>query len=362
MERTAIATVDLAALRHNLEMVKLYSPQSHVLAVIKANAYGHGLIPVAKALGQADGFAVACLDEALALREVTNHRIVVLQGFQHAEQIPVFSKQGIEPVLHQEWQIEMLAQSTSLEQGVHVWLKLDTGMHRLGLNGDNLSDYIVAMEGCENVASIQLMTHMACADDRSDDFTQQQLDEFHRVTQGLSFPRSVANSATLIGWGESRLEWLRPGVMLYGVNPFDQGVGKDLDLQPVMELSTRLIAVNDCLQGDLVGYGGHWVCPKDMRIGVAAIGYGDGYPRHAVNGTPVLVNGRRCPIVGRVSMDMITVDLSDCKEASVGDAVVLWGSDLPVEEVAASAGTIPYELLCSVYGRVHYDYINEEKK
>lgn len=365
MERTALATIDLAALKHNLGIVRRYAPQSKVLAVIKANAYGHGLLPVAKALSDADGFAVACLSEALALRRVTSQRIVVLQGFQSADELIGFSDNKLEPVLHQQWQLDAVLQSVVLGQPLSVWLKLGTGMHRLGLDADSLPEglrgILSALQTNNNVFGVQLMTHMACADNRSDGFTVLQLQEFARLTDNFELPRSVANSATLVGWSESRLEWLRPGIMLYGVNPFDEGVGVELDLQPVMKLSTRLIAVDECKKGDMVGYGGHWVCPRDMRIGVAAIGYGDGYPRHAPNGTTVLVGGRRASVVGRVSMDMLTLDLSECEDANVGAEVTLWGGGLPVEEVAAVAGTIAYELLCSVYGRVNYEYINEER-
>lgn len=359
MERTAVATIDLAALRHNFAMVKRYSPSSQVLAVIKANAYGHGLLPVAKALSVADGFAVACLAEARALRAVTDQRIVVLQGFQSPEELQIFSEHSIEAVVHQPWQIDTIL-NTALPRPVNLWLKFNTGMNRLGLNADSLSA-INSLEECAQVDALHLMTHMACADDRSDDFTQQQLVEFEHLCAGIDLPRSIANSATLIAHADARVEWLRPGIMLYGVNPFLEGVGADLDLKSVMQLSTRLIAINDCQQGDMVGYGGHWVCPKDMRIGVAAIGYGDGYPRHAENGTPVLINGQLCPLVGRVSMDMVTVDLSVCEHVAIGDEVVLWGESLPVETIASHTGTIPYELLCNVYGRVNYHYINEEK-
>lgn len=364
MQRTAIATIDLGALRHNLSIVKRFSPQSRILAVIKANAYGHGLLPIAKALLGVDGFAVSCLAEALALREITEQRIVVLQGFHSGDEIEAFSKYSIDPVIHQQWQLDAVLQNESLQKSLNIWVKLDTGMHRLGLNADELEtgllDSLSVLQKHPQVNDVHLMTHMACADNRADKFTNQQIERFKRLIYQTSLPCSIANSATLVGWDDTRLEWSRPGIMLYGVNPFDNGIGEDLDLKPVMTLRTRLIAIKNCQSGDAVGYGGQWVCPKATTIGVAAIGYGDGYPRHAVNGTPVLVNGQRCSIVGRVSMDMITIDMTNAAHASIGDEVVLWGEGLPIEKIAECSSTIAYELLCGVYGRVNYMYKNEE--
>lgn len=359
MERTALVTIDLAALRHNLSVVRSVAPASKVLAVIKANAYGHGLLQVAKALSDTDAFAVSCIEEALALRQISNKRILVLQGFHCPEQIPVFTENSIEPVVHQTWQVQALLDA-HIAKPVAITIKLDSGMHRLGINADRLPELLSVLQACPHIAEVQLMTHMACADEPANDFTAVQLASFKQSTQQFDLPCSIANSATLLAWPESRVEWVRPGIMLYGVNPFAEGLGRDIGLQPVMTLRTQLIAVNDCHQGDRVGYGGGWVCDKDMRIGVAAIGYGDGYPRHAASGTAVLVDGRRCTIVGRVSMDMLTIDLTLAPNAEVGSTVTLWGDGLPIEEAARTSTTIAYELLCSVYGRVNYTYINEE--
>ena len=360
MKRTALATIDLAALRHNLSVAKRAAPESRIMAVIKANAYGHGLLKVADALNLADGFAVSCLEEAVALRKISAKRIVVLQGFHSAEQIALFAEHAIEPVIHQAWQVQALLDAP-LCQALSVSLKLDTGMHRLGINADDVHGQIHALQACSHVQDIQLMTHMASADELDKETTALQIARFKDVAEKYDLACSMANSAALLGWPDSRVAWVRPGIMLYGVNPFIKGQGSDWGLQSVMALSTRLIAVNECRKGDKIGYGGHWECPADMRIGVAAIGYGDGYPRHAASGTPVLIGGQRCHLVGRVSMDMLTIDLSPLPEAAVGDQVTLWGKGLPVEEIAAHAGTIAYELLCSVYARVNYDYINEER-
>lgn len=360
MERTAIATINLSALRHNLSVAREMAPDSLVMAVIKANAYGHGLLQTAEALSEAGAFAVSCLDEALALRRISSKRIVVLQGFHHPEQIAEFVENAIEPVIHQAWQVQAVLEA-KLKGAIPITVKVNTGMSRLGLNADSLLEHVLALQSCQHVGEIQLMTHMACADEPDLDTTSTQLSIFKNITEPFDLPCSIANSATLMGWPESRLEWVRPGIMLYGVNPFAKGVGLDLNLKPVMSLHTHLIAVNECRKGDVIGYGGSWTCPKDMRVGVAAIGYGDGYPRHAPSGTPVLVNGQRGSLVGRVSMDMLTIDLSLQPDAKVGDKVVLWGEGLAVEEIAAASETIAYELLCSVYGRVNYDYINEER-
>ncbi len=359
MERTALATIDLAALRHNLSVAKQTAPDSQVMAVIKANAYGHGLLEVAEALSAADAFAVSCLEEAVALRGVTEKRIVVLQGFHSREQISLFSNHSLEPVIHQAWQVSALL-DTPLSKAIAVSIKVDTGMHRLGINVDGVQTQVSALRACKYVRDIQLMTHMASADELDKDATTLQIASFNKLAEKYDFPCSMANSAALLGWPQSRVEWVRPGIMLYGVNPFIKGEGSDCGLKPAMTLSTRLIAVNECRKGDRIGYGGQWECPENMRIGIAAIGYGDGYPRHAVSGTPVLINGHRCHLVGRVSMDMLTLDLTGLPEAAVGDEVVLWGRGLPAEEIAIHSGTIAYELLCNVYGRVNYDYINKE--
>ncbi len=353
MSRGAGALIDLAALRHNLGQARRAAPDSRVMAVIKANAYGHGLLRVAGALREADAFAVASVEEARELREAgIDTRVVVLEGFFDRDDLEQASRLGLELVVHHEEQLALL-ERTALARPVTVWLKVDSGMHRLGFSSELVAAARERLRACAQVAApLHWMTHLACADDRRDPRTERQLQGFRDVLGAEPGERSVANSAGILGWPATHAAWNRPGIMLYGASPFIGGRAERDDLRPVMTLSTRLIAVNQLRKGDAVGYGAAWVCPEDMPVGVAAIGYGDGYPRHAKAGTPVLVNGRRAALVGRVSMDMICLDLRGYPAAHVGDPVVLWGEGLPVEEVARHAGTIPYELLCGVTARV----------
>lgn len=353
MTRAAQATVNLKALQHNLRRAREAAPSSRVMTVIKANGYGHGLLRVARALADADAFAVACIEEAMELREAgIKTPIVLLEGFFDTAELLLASKHELEMVVHHLNQIEML-ERTQLARPVRVWLKIDSGMHRLGFAPAVAADAWRRLRECAAVAArIGLVTHLANADDRSDSYTLMQLEAFRSALPGLEAERSIANSAGILGWPQAHAEWVRPGIMLYGASPFVAGRGEEEGLVPVMTIATRLIAVNHFRKGEAVGYGGSWVCPEDMLVGVAAIGYGDGYPRHAATGTPVLVNGIRVPLVGRVCMDMITVDLRGAPDAQVGDPVVLWGRDLPVEEVAQHSSTIAYELLCGISQRV----------
>lgn len=352
MARPIRADIDLEALAHNFTQVRNAAPHSQAMAVVKANAYGHGITRVATALSSADGFGVACLEEAQALRAAgIRQPITLLEGFFEAEELAEISRQQLIPALHHPRQLEQLEAAT-LPEPVHVWLKLDTGMHRLGFEAGQAVSLLQRLQALPQVASVSVMSHLACADDRQDDRTERQLQQFLAETDTLQVPRSLANSGGLLGWPATRLDWVRPGLMLYGVSPFPETPASELGLRPVMTLRTRLIAVQEYPAGTEIGYGGSWVCPEAMPVGVAAVGYGDGYPRHAPAGTPVLVNGRQARLVGRVSMDMICIDLRDHPGAEIGSEVVLWGEGLPVENVATAAGTIPYELLCRVTARV----------
>lgn len=353
--RATHATIDLSALQHNLRRAREAAPASRVLAAIKANGYGHGLVRVARALSGADALGVACLKEALQLRRAgITAPLVLLEGFFHASELELIAHHGLQVVVHHAGQITALEQAT-LSQPVTVWLKVDSGMHRLGFVPDAVDAAWHRLEACPAVdGPVGAMTHLANADERDDPTTAHQLAAFHGALQGRSGERSIANSAGVLGWPETHAEWVRPGVMLYGVSPFVGGRREAEDLHPVMTLRSELIAVNRVGAGARVGYGGTWTAPEPLSLGVIAIGYGDGYPRHAPNGTPVLVNGQRVPLVGRVSMDMITVDLRGQPDARIGDPAVLWGEGLPVEEVAEHAGTIAYELLCGVAGRVEF--------
>lgn len=346
------AEIDLNALRHNFRVAKQRAGTARIMAVVKANGYGHGALRVARALTGADAFAVARVDEGIALRDAgIAQRIAVLQGFCCAEELELHARYRLEPVVHSLLQVELLERSPI--QGLAVWLKLDSGMHRLGLEPEEFRAAAARLQACPSVRQpFQVLSHLACADDLSDSATPRQMELFRNSAAALDTERSLANSAGLLGWNESIQDWVRPGVMLYGVSPFPDRSGPELGLKPVMTLKTRLIAVKNLQPGDPVGYGGDWVCRCPTRLGIAAIGYGDGYPRHAGSGTPVLIDGREAPLAGRVSMDMIGIDLTDLPPCAPGDPVTLWGEGLPVETVARCAATIPYELLCGVTQRV----------
>jgi len=356
MSRGARALIDRDSLRHNLRRAREAAPGSRVMAVIKADGYGHGMARVAAALDDADAFAVACVEEAATLREYgVTCRIVLLEGVFAESELVYAAEQQLDVVVHAEEQLQLL-ERTSLRRPLRAWLKLDTGMHRLGFPPGQAARLWERLTDCAAVDGAPgLMTHLANADVPGHAATDTQLRLFADVTDALPHgERSVANSGAVLTLPAAHYDWVRPGIMLYGAAPFPDRTGADLALRPAMTLSTRLIAVNRHRRGEAIGYGGTWTCPEDMAVGVAAIGYGDGYPRHAGSGTPVLVNGRRAPLAGRVSMDMVCIDLRGHPEAAVGDPVVLWGEGLPVEEVARHAGTIGYELLCRVTRRVRF--------
>lgn len=304
MSRPTRAILDLAALRANLQRVP--APAPHIMAVVKANAYGHGAVRVANALESGvDAFAVRCLEEALQLRQAGIKKpIVLLEGFFQSDELLEIAKQDLHIVIHTPKQFEQLLRS-EVEKPVSVWLKVDTGMHRLGFAPTEIESIYKLLKQCSQVAQpIRLMSHLACADDRHDATTEEQTQIFLALAKSLNIEASLANSAGILGWPNTHMDWVRPGIMLYGVSPFADSVAKDEGLQPVMQLQSALISVKRLRKGDAIGYGATWNCPQSMLVGVVAIGYADGYPRHAPSGTPVLVNGRRVPLVGRVSMDM----------------------------------------------------------
>ncbi|MEW6981051.1 alanine racemase [Colwelliaceae bacterium 6471] len=353
--RTATAIIDLQALIHNFNVIKKMAPTTKVLAVLKANAYGHGLERIAKALPQADAFGVARLDEALALRaaEVVKP-IVLLEGFFNVEDLPILAVNNLQIVVHNHEQLNAII-NADLAEPLKVWLKIDTGMHRLGVDPNEFLHFYQSLKASKNVQnSIILMSHLGCADDLDNLITSQQISLFNELTNDCSGEKSMANSAGVFAWPDAHYDWIRPGLMLYGVSPIDnlKHTAQSIGVKPVMTLQSSLIAVRKLKAGEAVGYGAAWVSTVDTIIGVVAIGYGDGYPRHAGNGTPVLINNRIVPLVGRVSMDMITVDLGADSTDKVGDLAVLWGHGLPVEEIAKHATTIPYELLCNITRRV----------
>jgi alanine racemase len=350
MPRPILATVSRAALAHNLDVARRHAAGARILAVLKANAYGHGLVRAARALAKADGFAVLDLAEAVALREeFPDKPILLLEGIFHAADLSVVGTHGIHVVVHCAKQLDLL-KAWPLPGPIDVFLKMNSGMNRLGIAPAAFGSAYRALKSIRSVRSVALMTHFADADGPSG--IDDQIDVFNTVTTGLVGDRSAANSAALLKHSKSGFDWVRPGIMLYGCSPFADRAAQSFGLMPVMTMASEIIAIQTIQQGDTVGYGRSFVADRAMRIGVVACGYADGYPRLAPTGTPVLVDGRRARTVGRVSMDMITVDLSDHATAQIGTRVVLWGETLPADEVAAAAGTIGYELLCAVAPRV----------
>ncbi|MCF6203967.1 MAG: alanine racemase [Methylococcaceae bacterium] len=352
MTPAAYATINMRSVSHNIKKVREYAPRAKIMAVIKANAYGHGLLSIASELKDVDAFAVARVDEGIRLRKAGfTKRIIILEGFVCEEELQVIIKNNLDVVVHSLEQVDILEKYSTIKK-ISVWLKHDTGMNRLGFRINEFTSVYQRLMGCSNVnQSITLITHLSSADTNSPT-TSEQIKIFNESVNNYSAEKSIANSAGIIAWPNSILDWVRPGLMLYGVSPFIENTGKEIGLEPVMSLYSRLIAVKDIEKGETVGYAGTWVSDKKTKIGVVSIGYGDGYPRYAQTGTPVLINGKRVPLIGRVSMDMITVDLSDQIDVKLGDKVMLWGDGLAVEEIAKYADTIPYTLLCGITPRV----------
>ena len=350
--RPARALIDLAALRHNYRLAR----QLHggrALAVVKANAYGHGAVRCAQALAdEADGFAVAFIEEALELRAVgIQQPILLLEGVFAAEELADVARHGLWTAVHHEAQIEMI-ERTALAAPVHVWLKINSGMNRAGFLPAAVDGAWQRLRASGKVADITLMTHFARADEPQVITTEAQVSRFDAATAHLPGARSLANSGAILGWPQARRDWARPGILLYGADPMpDEGHG----LQPVMTLESAVMAVREIAAGEALGYGARFVAERDTRVGLVAMGYADGYPRGVADGTPVAVDGLPTRIIGRVSMDMLTVDLTDLPDAGIDSRVELWGRQVPVNRVAQSAGTIAYELLCNVK-RVRFSY------
>jgi len=353
MNPAAYAVLNTEAVKHNVSIVRRHAPGAKIMAVIKANGYGHGLLRIAAALTGVDAFAVARADEGIRLRKAGFAQpITVLEGFRNSEELDAFLQHGLDTVVHSFQQLEILETRPELAK-LGAWLKIDTGMNRLGFRPADAAGACQRLRQCRIIAGpIRFMTHLANADDKNDDKTVQQIALFNDTLAGHAGERSIANSAGVLAWQEALADWVRPGVMIYGISPFPELTGKELGLHPVMGLYSQLIAVKPVYKGETVGYSGTWRCAESTLLGVIAIGYGDGYPRYARAGTPVLVNGRRVPLIGRVSMDMITVDMASQPGAKPGDPVTLWNDDLPVEEIAQCADTIPYTLVCGITQRV----------
>jgi alanine racemase len=352
MTRPIHAQVNLSALRGNLAQVRMRAPDTQVFAVVKANAYGHGLTRVLPALADADGFALVELDAALDLRaQRYTKRILLLEGFFEASELPEIAARRLAVVVHHLEQVRML-ELAAIERPLEVFVKVNTGMNRLGLRPASVPEAIERLAHCDAVATMRLMSHFARAEEP--DGLADQRAVFEAACAGLPYPRSMANSAGVVRYREVGGDIVRPGIMLYGATPFPHDTAEMIGVQPVMTLRSQVIAVQDLAMGESVGYGGSYVASRPHRIGVIAGGYADGYPRHAPSGTPVLVCGKLVRLAGRVSMDMLTVDLTEVPEARVGSPVVLWGEGLPVDDVAYACGTVGYELLCAVAPRVPF--------
>lgn len=358
MARPTRVQIDATALLHNLNQVRLSAPNSKIIAMVKANAYGCGIPEVVSVLdGRVYAFGVACLEEAMAIRAIgVRSDCVLFQGVFSSDELQLVAAQQFQLVIHQPHQLQWLL-SIPLENKIKVWVKINTGMHRLGFSPEDSYEVINAIANCPWVEEeIGLMTHLASADEPDHPTNQNQLRLFREMAlPPRRFIKSIGNSAAILALPDSHADVVRPGIMLYGVSPFANQCGQELGILPVMRFVSAISAIHYYPGQARIGYGGTWQTSRPSIIGIVAAGYGDGYPRHIAQNTPVWINGQFAPIVGRVSMDMLTVDLTDCPDVKMGDPVELWGQYIPVEKIALSAGTIAYELLCQFSPRVRLD-------
>jgi alanine racemase len=360
------ALIDTEALRSNLRVIRERAPGARVMAVVKANAYGHGLLPVARALPDVDAFAVARIEEGVALRHAgLRQAVVLLEGVFTSEALEAARLHALDLVVHHDSQLALLEEAGRRGPGLAftgvVWIKVDTGMNRLGFRPEEFPQALERVRALPGTpCEIRVLTHLARADEPDSPMTARQIAEFDRLTRSLGFARSIANSAGVFAAPGARADWVRPGLALYGVSPFPGMSAASLGLRPAMQFETSVIAVREVPAGESVGYGATWVAPRLVRLAILAAGYGDGVPWGLVPGAPgasAVVQGSRVPIVGRVSMDMVAVDVTALDAVDPGDTAVLWGAGLPVEEVASAAETIPYTLLCGVSLRVPREYL-----
>ena len=354
MPRPIQANLDLSALESNLRVAR-HATSARIMSVIKADGYGHGLMRAAEALAATDGYALLDIRDAVRLREAGYRQaILLLEGYFSEDELPVIAEYGLTCVIHSPWQIAMLdaypGPAKSGKGALDVWLKVNSGMNRLGFAPQQVAQTMDQLRRHRAVRDITLMTHFANADEARG--IAEPLALFNDLAASYRAARSLANSATLLRYPEAHGDWVRPGIMLYGASPFAEVSAQELGLKPVMTLNSRIIATQELRAGDEVGYGAQFRAEHNMRIGIVACGYADGYPRHALSGTPILVDGQRTRTLGRVSMDMLCVDLSTLPDAGIGSPVVLWGAGMPIEEVARAAGTISYELMCARTERV----------
>ncbi|CDF86949.1 Alanine racemase, catabolic [Pseudomonas knackmussii B13] len=348
--RPARALIDLKALRHNYRLAREVSG-ARALAVVKADAYGHGAVRCAQALeAEADGFAVACIEEALELREAgIRAPILLLEGFFEASELELIERHDLWYVVHSAWQLEAIERARP-GKPLTLWLKMDSGMHRVGFFPQDYAAALARLQALPHVAKVVLMSHFARADELDCRRTEEQVAAFEAVRSGLgqTFEVSLRNSPGILGWPSVPSDWVRPGIMLYGATPFEQDHPLADQLRPVMTLESQVISVRELPAGEPVGYGARFVAERPVRVGVVAMGYADGYPRHAPDGAPIFIDGRPSRIMGRVSMDMLTVDLTDLPGAGLGSRVELWGSQVPASRLASLCGSIPYQLFCNL--------------
>lgn len=350
--------IDLKALCHNFSVLRQGANQASVLAILKSNAYGHGLTRVAKALKEAEGFGVACVAEAIQLRRAgVTQKIVLLEGCLIAEEYIIAAQYQLDVVIHQAIQLRWLLEAP-INTPLTVWLKVNTGMNRLGFPLSAVRSAWAMLQHCPAVQEIILMSHLANADNLEHEATLAQIEQFNQLSQvflsdQIVLAKSLANSAALLGWPATHYEWVRPGLALYGVSPFPAPYSQMPTLCPVMTIEAKLIAIQNLAPGNRIGYHGRAYCQENTCIGVVAFGYGDGYPYDAPDGTPVLLNNHRVPLIGKVSMDMLTIDLSNQPQAKIGDSVILWGKGLPIEEIAHYTHRSTYELLCGIQRGIH---------
>ncbi|TVS09967.1 MAG: alanine racemase [Wenzhouxiangella sp.] len=354
MARNTIARIDPDAVAHNLGRVRQWAAHSRIMAVVKADAYGHRLDLCLPALKKADMLAVATIDEARAIRRLGNRQaVLLLEGVLHGSDLAVVEALGLELTLHHPSQVAML-ERLGRSPTPRLWLKVESGMHRLGVEPEQVPALHARLLALPGIEQVNLVSHFASAESVDQRSVREQLKRFDAATQGLGGERCLANSGAILNHPASHRDWVRAGILLYGISPLEGRAAPELGLKPAMTLEAEIMAINRVPAGESIGYGARFTAGRELTVGVVGIGYGDGYPRSVVDGTPILVRGRRCPLVGRVSMDMLTIDLSACPEAAIGDRAVLWGQDLPIEEIAAAAATIPYELTCRITRRVRY--------
>lgn len=359
MQSYPVANIDLVALQYNLSRVKQLAPNSQVMSVIKANAYGHGPVQAATALSDSDAFAVARLSEGLQLRQAgIQQPIVLLEGVKSQQELKLAAENSLSLVFHNQLQIELVSEADLEIPLAFCWLMVETGMHRLGIKIEVFEQSLMRLNDSPAISGqLGLMSHFANADSINDSRNQQQLDKLQQCAADKNIPLSMANSAAILSFADSHCDWVRPGLMLYGVSPFENQSASDLDLKPVMQLKSVLIAIQDLAAGDQIGYGGDWIASKPTTVGIVSIGYGDGYSRQLSNNSSVLINDNIVSVLGRVSMDMIAIDISNISGVEINTEVILWDGDkLSVESVAKQAKTIPYELLCQISERVKRNY------